>query len=102
MRYTWIRTNDDNTYSIMFDDPFYEIFYPYYEGNSYFNIMFRLYGLLPQDFFHYVGAQFNAYFKPSKYVPNTVNMYFKTKKDINAFAKDIDTRLSYLIKNKIQ
>lgn len=98
MKYTRIVQNEDKSYSIYFDDDFYTIFYQYYEGDSYFNIVYRLFGLLPQDFYHYVGATYNAYFKPSKYVNGFIYTLFKEKKDAIKFANEIDKRIDYCVK----
>lgn len=100
MKYTIINQNEDKTYSIAFDEDFYKIFRPYYKGDSYFNILYRLYGLLPKNFYHYIGTKFNAHYKPSPYLHSLIYMYFTNKEDAINFADDIDYRLNYLVKKE--
>ena len=95
MSYTRIEQNDDKTYSIFFDDSFYKIFYQFYNGNSYFNVLYRLFGLLPQDFYHMVGARYNAIYKPSPYLKTLIYMQFKNKSDAIKFANEIDKRIDF-------
>ena len=96
MIYTRIEQMDDNLYSIYFTDKFYEIFRPYYTGGSYFNILYRIFGLLPQDFYHMIGKQYNAIFKPSTVLKNHIHTRFK-KEDALNLCKEIDARLQYCI-----
>ena len=98
MKYTRIVQNEDKSYSVYFNDDFYTIFYQYYDGDSYFNVVYRLFGLLPQDFYHYIGATYHAYFKPSKYLSNFIYTLFKEKNDAIKFANEIDNRIEYCVK----
>ena len=95
--YTRIDQNEDFTYSIYFTDKFYEIFNKYYQKDSFFNILYQLFGMLPQDFYHYVGATYGASFKPSKILPNFIHMNFKIKNNAINFANEIDKRIKYCV-----
>ena len=101
MTFTLVEQNEDKTYSIKYSPKFYELFAPYYEGDSYHNVLYRLFGLLPQDFYHMVGAQYNAKFKPSITINTNIYTLFDKKTDAIAFANEIDRRITY-IKSKIQ
>ena len=98
MSYTRIEQNPDKTYSLYFNDNFYTIFTPYYRSGSYYTILYRLFGLLPQDFYHYAGATYHATFKPSPHLKSNIYMLFSNKNDIMAFANEIDKRISYCVK----
>ena len=43
---------EKDQYTIVMTDEFYKYCQPLYEKGSYFNIVYRLFGLLPQDFYH--------------------------------------------------
>ena len=100
MKLTRIVTNDDNTYSLYFDEDFYKYFNPYYVKSSYYNILYRIFGLLPQDFYHYIGATYNAQFKPSPIIKGFIYTQFKNKNDIIQFANEVDKRLTQIIKRE--
>ena len=100
MIYTNVDLKEDKNYSISFNDNFYEVFTPYYEKDSYYNVLYRLFGLLPQDFYHYVGAVFHAHFRPSPNLNFNIYMRFKNKQDAINFASEIDRRLTYLIERE--
>lgn len=95
MKYTTIAVNDDNTYSIYFSDAFYTLVKSTYHNESYFNIYYRLFGLLPQDFYHYVGATYNAKFVPCPHLQNLIYMRFTTKQFAELFCKEVDKRITY-------
>ena len=97
MSYVKIEQNEDFTFSIAFTEKFYEVFEKYYKGGSYFNILFRLFGMLPQDFYHYVDAVYGASFKPSKFLMNFIHMSFKVKDNAIRFADEIDRRIKYCV-----
>lgn len=99
MSYLTIEQNDDKTFSFHFSSNFYNIFTPYYRGGSYFNILYRLFGLLPQDFYHMLGAKYHATFVPSKLVKFVIYTKFSNKADIINFANEVDKRINYLIKS---
>ena len=99
MTYTKIETNDNNTYSIYFNDNFYKFFTPYYRGDSYFNIFYRLFGLLPQQFYHMAEQKYNASFQPNPYVKRHIRLQFKDKKDAIKLCNEIDKRINYLREN---
>lgn len=95
MSYTWIKQNDNKTYSVFFDDEFYKLFHQYYIKGSYENVLYRLFGLLPQDFYHYVGATFHASYRPSQSLHSLIYMEFINRKDAIMFANEIDRRITY-------
>lgn len=95
MKYTKIEVNDNETYSIYFTNKFYDIFTPYYQCGSYFNILYRLFGLLPQDFYHMAAQSYNATFQPNPYVKKHIRMQFKNKADAIKLCNEIDSRISY-------
>lgn len=97
MNFTKINQNEDFSYSIFFNENFYKIFSPYYDGDSYFNILYRLFGMMPQDFYHYVGATYKAFFKPSAFLKNHIYMQFKVKELAAKFADEIDRRITYCV-----
>ena len=75
---------DNDVYVIMMTDKFYNYTLPYY-NDSYNNIMYRLFNLLPKDFYHYIGFKYKAQFKKSQYLSNFVKMSFKRKESENAW-----------------
>lgn len=97
MKLTRIEQQEDKSYMIFFDEDFYKHFTQFYVKNSFFNILYRIFGLLPQDFYHYVGATYHAHYKPSSLI-RAVHMLFKNKSDAINFANEIDRRLTYIIK----
>lgn len=99
MKYFDCQKEEDNTFSICFTDAFYKLFSPYYKGRSYWNIMYRLWGLMPRDFYHYCGFTYNAYFKPSDCIRH-VKMFFLNKKDAENFCRDTERRLEDASKEK--
>ena len=100
MKLTRIEQNEDKTYSLYFDEDFYKYFTKYYKKDSYFNILYRIFGLLPQDFYHYIGATFGAQFKPSPLLHNFIYTFFIDKQNAIAFANEVDRRLTYIIKRE--
>ena len=100
MNFIKIEKNDDDTYSLFFDDNFYKYFTKHYTSGSYFNIFYRLFGFLPQDFYHMAAAKYNAIFQPNPYVKRHIRMKFKTKNDATILAKEINTRLNNIVKRE--
>lgn len=90
---------EKDKYTIVMTDDFYKYCQPLYEKGSYFNIVYRLFGLLPQDFYHYVGYKYNAFFMKSDSLKNYVKMFFKTKKDVDELVKELNRRFDYCVKN---
>ena len=86
---------DSDNYIIMMTEKFYKYTTPYF-NNSYFNIMYRLFNLLPKDFYHYVGYKYNASFKKCDYL-YFVKMFFKEKKDAQTFCKELNRRFQYCV-----
>lgn len=95
--YTRIEQMDNKNYEIYFTDKFYENFYPYYNGSSYFNILYRLFGLLPRDFYHMVGASYHAIYVPSRFIKNFIHMQFQNKTDAANFCREVDHRIQYIL-----
>ena len=87
---------DNDNYIIMMTEKFYKYALPYY-NDSYFNIMYRLFNLLPKDFYHYVGFKYKAQFQKSKYLSNFVKMSFKKESDAKEFCKECDRRFHYCV-----
>ena len=76
MRFVKARENKNNTYSLQFTTYFYDIFRPYItKGGSYYNILYRLFGMQPADFYHWLGATYNAVFKRSTLISSNHNDY---------------------------
>ena len=97
MTYTRIEKNEDGYYSFYFNDNFYNLFQPHYSGGSYHNVLWRLFGLAPQDFYHYLGAHYNANFKPSSIISFHIYPLFTTKEDAIAFTNEVDKRITYCV-----
>ena len=94
--YFMIEQNEDKLFEIRMTEKFYKIVSPFYKKDSYFNIFYRLFNLLPKDFYHYVGYKYHAVFQKSKYI-KFVKMMFKTKEEANVFCKEINRRLQYCV-----
>ena len=97
MKLTRIEQNEDKTYSLYFDEDFYRHFSQYYIKSSYYNILYRIFGLLPQDFYHYIGATYNASFKPSPNLHDFIYTLFINKSDAIAFSNEVNKRLTQII-----
>lgn len=97
MKLTRIEQNEDKSYSLYFDEDFYKYFYKYYTKSSYYNILYRIFGLLPQDFYHYIGTAYNAHFKPSPLLHDFIYTFFTDKESAITFANEVDRRLAYII-----
>ena len=67
-----------------------------HKKDSYFNIFYRLFNLLPKDFYHYVSVQYHAQFQKSKYI-RYVKMSFKVEKDAKDFCKELNRRFHYCV-----
>ena len=88
--------NLDGTFSVKMTEEFYK--YISFNGHSYFDILYELFGLYPRDFYHYVGAQYNAWFKKGS-IPSFILMFFKNKTDCEALCKELNHRFDYCVKN---
>ena len=64
----------EGKYYIKMTDKFYNLTIKYF-AHSYLNLMYRLFDMLPRDFYHYVGFVYNASFQKNKYI-NFINMFF--------------------------
>ena len=89
---------NENKYTIKMTDKFYEYMALYFH-QSYFNIMYRLFNLLPRDFYHYLGYTYHASFQKSKYI-NFIHMYFENIKDAKEFCKELNKRFQYCVDRK--
>ena len=87
---------DENQFNIRMTDNFYKLTTSYFH-DSYFNIMYRLFNLLPKDFYHYVGYKYKAQFQKSKYLQNFVKMSFKTEADASEFCKELNRRFQHCV-----
>ena len=87
---------DEENFIIYMNDKFYEYCGKYSKNESFFNIIYRLFNLLPKDFYHYVGYKYNASFKKCDYL-YFVKMFFKEKKDAQAFCKELNRRVQYCV-----
>ena len=96
MKYFKVERNEHEHFEVKLTEQFYELVYPFYKKDSYFNIFYRLFNLLPKDFYHYVGYKYHAVFQKSKYI-KFVKMMFKTKEEANVFCKEINRRLQYCV-----
>lgn len=94
--YFRIEQNEDKNYLLKMTNKFYELCQPYF-NNSYYNILFRLFNLLPQDFYHYVGAYYHAQFQKHKYLSSFVQMSFTKEQDAKNFCKECNSRLHYCV-----
>ena len=94
--YFKIEQDENKNYKIRMTEKFYEYTYPFYKKDSYFNIFYRLFNLLPKDFYHYIGAQYHAQFQKSKYI-RYVKMSFKVEKDAKDFCKELNRRFHYCV-----
>lgn len=96
--YTKLEQWDNGPYQIYFSDNFYDLFTPYYKPcGSYFNVMYRLFGLLPHEFFQWCAREFNAIVEPNPYIKSHIRMCFKNKNDANRLCKEINTRINYYV-----
>ena len=89
---------DENKYSIKMTENFYKYATPYFH-QSYFNIMYRLFDLMPRDFYHYVGYTYHAVFQKSKYI-NFIHMYFENINDAKQFCEELNSRFQYCVDKK--
>ena len=86
---------DENKYSIKMTENFYKYTTPYFH-QSYFNIMYRLFNLMPRDFYHYVGYTYHAVFQKSKYI-NFIHRYFENINDAKQYCKELNSRFQYCV-----
>ena len=95
--YFKIEKESNERYIIRMTDLFYKYCYPFYKRHSYFNILYRMYGLLPYDFYHYMSAKYNMHFEKGTCA---IISFFKTEKDAMNYCRDLNTRFDYCVKNK--
>jgi hypothetical protein len=94
--YFKIEQDENKNYEIKMTDKFYSFTYPFYKKDSYFNIFYRLFNLLPKDFYHYIGTTYHAQFQKSKYIRH-IHMTFKNEKDAKNFCKELNHRFHYCV-----
>ena len=64
IKYIQIVEAEDKLYLIYFSPKFYDLFDLFYKPEgSYYNILYRLFGLLPQDFYHMLAKEYHAIFQ---------------------------------------
>ena len=95
--YTKLEQYDNGTYGIFFNDAFSDLFAKYCTSGSYFTIVFRLFGLLPYDFFQWCAREFNATFEPNPYIKTHIRMQFKNKSDALKLCAKINARINYYV-----
>lgn len=93
--YFFASDNLDGTYSVKMTDNFYK--HVSFNGHSYFDILYALFELSPRDFYHYIGAHYNAHFKKGA-IPNFILMFFKNKQDCENLCKELNSRFNYCIR----
>lgn len=89
---------EDNYYHICFTDDLYDKLRPFYNPagmNSYFNLFYRLFGLLPNNFFQYIQVTFNAKIKIDKPL-QFVTFYFQTKSEAEKFITELNRRMAWV------
>ena len=101
MKYFFAEDNCDGTYGIKMTKEFYNYMYPHFNNLPYFRIAYQLFGLLPQDFYHYVGAHYHAHFKKSDCLENLILMFFKNKADCEALCTELDNRFQRAVDEKM-
>lgn len=88
-----------NAYTVRLSNEFYKYVTPYYKGDSYWNIVYRLYNLLPYDFYHYISSVYHAHYRKMDKI-RWFKILFYDKKDCEAFCRDLNTRMEYCVKSK--
>ena len=96
MKYFKVERNEHEHFEVKLAEHFYELVYPFYKKDSYFNIFYRLFNLLPKDFYHYVSYTYHAQFQKSKYIRH-VKMSFKKEEDAKNFCKELERRFLYCV-----
>ena len=97
MKYVFIDTYEDGTYQVGYERDLIELFQNYCTGGTYHTIIYRLFGLLPQDFYHYLAQEYHAIFQRSPYLKSYIRVKFSKQTDAIRFAQEIETRLKYFI-----
>lgn len=87
-----VKQNEKKEWELAFTSTFYDTMLPYYRGDSYWNVVYRLFGLLPQDCYHYCGFTYNALFRPSDSIRH-VYMYWTDKESAEALCRDLNKRM---------
>lgn len=87
---------DGEAFTFVMTKKFYDYAYPYF-NQSYLNILYRLFNLLPKDFYHYIGYKYHAQYQKSKNIPDFIRMSFKTEADAKAFCKEANRRFKYCV-----
>lgn len=91
-----VEKNDDKTFSLALTDAFYKKMYPHYCGGSYWNVLYRLFNMLPQDFYHYVGFTYKASFKKSESIRH-IYMFWTKEKDAKMFCDELNRRFKEVL-----
>lgn len=89
---------EDNNFHIHFTDELYAKLRPFYDNsgrNSYFSLYFRMFGLLPYNFFQYVQVTFHARIKLDK-VLHFSAFSFPAKNDAEAFVTELEKRITWI------
>lgn len=100
-QYYYADKNEDNTWSVRMTDEFYKYVEPHFNNIPFKFLTFQLFNLLPQDFYHYVGVHYHAFFKKSDCLQTYVRMYFKSKADCTALCTELNARFQQAVDLKM-
>lgn len=101
IKYFEVQCENKQVYTVEFTAPLYEFFKGSYvngAGSSYKNIYYRLFGLLPYDYFHYIAFTYKAKFK--KMSIRWMKTYFENKTDAERFANECNKRMNNALRRK--
>lgn len=94
-----VEQNEQKEWELAFTPTFYDTMLPYYRGDSYWNVVYRLFGLLPQDFYHYCGYTYKALFRPSTNI-RYVYMYWTDKEGAGTLCRELNRRMEVALNEK--
>ena len=93
--YFYCEKESNNLYTIRMKGAFYKVL-GRCECGSYYNIIPRLFDLLPQDYYHYVAATYNAKLIKSVYF-SAIYIYFSTLEDAKALCSELNRRFEICV-----
>ena len=96
--YYFCEVHENKTYGIRMTNKFYSYTEKFYCGDSYYNMMFRLFGLLPKDFFHYISSKYNAKFEEHPSLKNYIRTVFTNKEDAEKLCRELNRRFQICVK----
>lgn len=77
---------------------FYRIMNKYYDGGSYHDVCFRLFGLLPGEYYKYISATYGAKLRRYDNSQRYVRVLFSNRNEAQALIKELNERMSYCVK----